>query len=347
MSNTISGGDSSGESNATPAEGTPAGEESFDAQAIFNAELEKIAQEEGNGQKKATEFNSIPQGGEAPAEGEGDEAPAEGGGGDEAPAEGGEETSNEGDSSSEEEGGSEQEQESEGEEEVEKKPRNDWKKEALESRNKLSVFEDRLNELAEKIAAKANTELPELGELNTDDLSQEVKDLLEYTPGLDKLIASEGAKAAAAIIEKYESDRATKLQETEQSKEVEGKEQSYWGKVDTWLSNQYPDLVLSEIRESPDFTDWLEHRKTWVDSKLSGADRFDTSGAQAVFERFITENNLAQPQEENTEKTNRKLAAARTPSVGKKSAPPAKGSTNLFAEEVAKLNAQPNMHRRI
>jgi len=110
--------------------------------------------------------------------------------------------------------------------------------------------------------------------------------------------------------------------------------------MDTWFQGQYPDLTLSEVREDPDFNDWMEYRKNWVDKQLASADRNDVSGAQKIFERYITENDLAQPA--NSSEGNRKLAKARTPVVGKKTITPKRTSDNLFQDEVNKLKATDN-----
>lgn len=324
-------------------------EESFDPKALFDSEVARLNEEESANQRKATDFNAVPENSATPdSTSDTSEGGAEEGGTEE------EEKANEGDTPDEEEGSSEQEQEQEGEKKVEKKPRNDWKKQALEAEAERKKLEERLNQLEQKITEKPeekegddkSTTAPP-AELDTSEMGTELKELLEYTPGLDKLIASEAAKAAKALIEKTESDRAKTLQEAEQSQEANKKEESYWTDVDTWFSEQYPELSLSDVREDPDFTDWLEHRKNWVDAQLSGAERYDVSGAQKVFERYVTENNLAKPQEEPQRDNKRKLASARTPSVGKKSAPLPRDDKNLFQEEVEKLKANTALHRTI
>jgi len=96
-------------------------------------------------------------------------------------------------------------------------------------------------------------------------------------------------------------------------------------------------LTLSDIRNSPDFKDWLNLRKTWVDTQLSSASYDDISGAQKVFERYIKENNLGgAPAQEQEGRRN--LAAARTPPANRRTTAPVQGQKSLFSEEAQRLS---------
>lgn len=326
------------------------GQEDFNASEIYNQEIERLTNQENQNQRSATDFNAVNTG-DNTGETTGDSGEDSG----ETTGEGGEEGSENPETNLE---NSSEEQESESpESEVEnKKQRNDWKKEALESRNTIKSLEERLSSLEQKVTPEANNDgaadkkakqnIPEIPSVEDFEMTQETKDLLEYTPGLDKLIENMALKTATALIEKIETDRAEKLHTAEESKAAEEMESSYWTDMDTWFSEQYPELSLSEIRNDPDFTDWMEYRKNWVDTQLGGVERHDVSGAQKVFERYITENNLAQSSEK-PEEDHKRLAAARSPSVSKKTTVPTKSSGNLFDQEVAKLKNKPNATRYI
>ena len=348
---TIEGGAEGGQ--APVGEGGDSGGEVLDSKALFDAEIQRLTDQERTNEQLATNYQSVTAEG-APVEGasEGGDPAPEGG---EGTPEGGE--SGDGDTLSSEEDGAEEPQGQEDEEEVSpKKQRNNWKKQAQEQQKIIDDYEQRFKELEARLSEnpkenvdsdKSSTEPEEdIPAFDLDNATQEVKDLLEYTPGLDKMIEQLAVKAAQSIIEKSESDRAKTLQEEEQSKEAASKEDSYWTEVDSWFNGQYPDLSLSDVRENPDFTDWLEYRKNWVDAQLGGADRYDISGAKKVFERYVKENSLAEPQGES-EEGGRRLAAARSPQVGKKTVAQPANSGNLFNDEVARLKKQQSLSRTI
>lgn len=303
---------------------------------IWDAEVKALTEGADN-RTRATEFNRIPDGDGS------DRERAEG-------AEGSEETTLEDqDASAEEEDASVEDG---------KKQRNDWKKEAIESRTALKSLEDKLaaieaklsvkTEPQEKPVAKPQVEIPDVPSFDKSQLSQEVQDLLEYTPGLDTMIKSLAAEQVKAILEKVETDRAEKSQQAEQSKASEEKDSQYWSDMDSWITGQYPELTLSEIRNSPDFNDWLEYRKNWVDTQLNSVDRYNVSGAQKVFDRYIRENGLAKPKEEPQEEPDhRRMAAARSPSAGKRTQAQTSEARDIWSDEVRKLTSHPNAKRYI
>lgn len=334
-----------------PTTGEQDGAQEPTAEEIFNAEVEKLTQEEeGRAQGvRSTEFHSVNE--------DGSEKEPEGG------AEGGAEGGVEGGAQAELESAEEESQGQESEEpaqpNVESKKRNNWKKEALESRESIKAMQEKLDAITAKLEATFSKEAPpakekpsitpDIPDIEEAEMTQEVKDLLEYTPGLDKMIASLAAKQVREILEKVETDRTAKLEQVEQTRESEQQETQYWESMDTWFQGQYPELTLSSIRNSPDFNDWLEFRKHWVDAQLGSAGRYETSGAQKVFERYVTESNLASPSQEPEEPTDHKrMAAARSPSVQGKPSQPSQSSKVLsWDDEVKRLTSQPYAKRYV
>lgn len=224
----------------------------------------------------------------------------------------------------------------------------DWKKEALESRQAFDSLKAEVAELKQALRQPApQQEQPakkqfSISDIKLDDteLSQEVKDLLEYTPGLDKMVASLAAKTAQAILDKAESDRELKEQEKSVAQKREEADKNYWSGLESWVKGQHPELSISEIRKTPEFKDWANYHKTWVDTQLSSVGYDDISGAQKVFDRYISEKGLAK-QEQDT--GSRNLAAARTPASTRRSAPPILDKRSLFQQETERLNS--NKHR--
>lgn len=250
-------------------------------------------------------------------------------------------------------GGDEPQAEAEGSESDElsddpKRKPYDWKKEALESRQAFDALKAEVAELKQALRQPAPQQEAQtkkefvMPEVSVDDteLSQEVKDLLEYTPGLDKMVASLAAKAAQAILDKAESDRELREQEKSEVQKREESDKQYWSGLESWVKGQHPELSISEIRKTSEFKDWADYHKSWVDTQLSSVDYNDISGAQKVFDRYISEKGLA-GQEQDTE--NRNLAAARTPSSVRRSAPPTMDKRSLFQQEAERLNS--NKHR--
>jgi hypothetical protein len=331
----------------TPVAGEQDGAQESTAEDIFQAEVEKLTQEEkGRAQGvRSTEFHSVNEdGSEKEPEGE-TQSGAESGG------------------QAELESAEEESQEQEGEEptqpDIESKKRTNWKKEALDSRESIKDMQEKLEAITAKLDAGSSNEAPpakekpsitpDIPDIEETEMTQEVKDLLEYTPGLDKMIASLAAKQVREILEKVETDRTAKLEHVEQTRESEQQETQYWDSMGTWFQGQYPELTLSSIRNSPDFNDWLEFRKNWVDAQLGSAGRYESSGAQKVFERYVKESNLASPSQEPEEPTDHKrMAAARSPSVqGKPSQPSQSSKAPSWADEVKRLTSQPYAKRYI
>jgi len=173
------------------------------------------------------------------------------------------------------------------------------------------------------------------------ELSQEVKDLLEYTPGLDKLIDSRAKAITREIIDEFknESEQATTTATKEQ--ESTAKETEYWETLGTWFTNEYPELELQTVRNSPDFNDWLASRQNWVDGQMKDTGRYGQSGAQAVFQRYVNEvlpDSSKATKTEQTVKTTRKLAAQRSPSSVNRKAPKS-GEADPWNDTVATLQS--------
>lgn len=297
------------------------------ASEIFAAEIAAIRAAEDGGGKRASEYGitkSVP----APDSGEAEE-PEQGSGSDEPQAEA---------------EGSESDELSD---DPKRKPY-DWKKEALESRQAFDSLKAEVAELKQALRQPApQQEQPAKKQFNVEDikiddteLSQEVKDLLEYTPGLDKMVASLAAKTAQAILDMAEADRELKEQEKSVAQKREDSDKHYWSGLETWVKGQHPELSISEIRKTPEFKDWADYHKTWVDTQLSSVSYDDISGAQKVFDRYISEKGLAN-QEQDT--GSRNLAAARTPTSARRSAPPVMDKRSLFQQETERLNS--NKHR--
>jgi len=226
----------------------------------------------------------------------------------------------------------------EGEDSVKK--RNNWKKEALERKQELEALKTEMAEIKKMFSQKATDlskiELPKFDK-NDPNLSQELKDLLEYTPGLDTMLLSLVANATNAILEKKETEKVVMTQQQAEAQKQQDTDTKYWKDMEGWVSGQYPELTLSDIRNSPDFKDWLNLRKTWVDTQLSSASYDDISGAQKVFERYIKENGLGgAPAQEQEGRRN--LAAARTPPANRRTTAPVQGQKSLFSEEAQRLS---------
>jgi hypothetical protein len=220
------------------------------------------------------------------------------------------------------------------------KKRNNWKKEALERKQELDELKAEMAEIKQMFSQKATDltklELPKFDK-NDPNLSQELKDLLEYTPGLDTMLSSLAAKAAEAILEKKEAEKVVMTQQQAEAQKQQETDKKYWSSMESWISGQYPELSLSDIRNSPDFKDWLNLRKTWVDTQLSSSSYDDISGAQKVFERYIKENNLGgAPAQEQEGRRN--LAAARTPPANRRTTPPVQAQKSLFQEEAQRIS---------
>jgi hypothetical protein len=224
----------------------------------------------------------------------------------------------------------------------------DWKKEALESRQAFDALKAEVAELKQALrqpapqqeqSVKKDFKVPDV-KLDETELSQELKDLLEYTPGLDKMVASLAAKTAQAIIDKAETDRELKEQGKAEARKREESDKNYWSGLESWVKGQHPELSISEIRKTPDFKDWADYHKTWVDTQLSSVAYDDISGAQKVFDRYISEKGLAKKEQDTG---NRNLAAARSPATNRKSAPPIMDKRSLFQQETEKLKA--HVHR--
>lgn len=195
-----------------------------------------------------------------------------------------------------------EQQEAEGEEaEVEETP----------AERKLRELEERNAKMEEKLAAMeaAKTAPPPPAE---EELPEDAKEMLDANPGLDKIVDMRARKIAREIFEEEKKARAAA--ETQQA--VSAKETEFWGELNTWLKDEAPDLELESMRQSEDFTDWLSAHKTWADSQMAKAGRFETSGAKAVFGRYLRE--VVNPDSPRSTKdlagTAKRKAAARTPS---------------------------------
>jgi len=340
-------------------EATQAEEASPSASEIFQAEVKALEDAEAGGAQKASDFirvngdagNLDSQGEQPAAEGE---PTAEGGEQPEASAEA-EPKAEQPDGSGEESQASEEGQESdESSDDTGKRKRRSYKQEAEEANKALLELRAELAEIKQAVQKPAPEVKPEEKsesfeppkvDLEKLELSQELKDLLEYTPGLDKMVTSLAAETAKAIIEKDKEDRTRQEQEQQTAQQREEQDRQYWTGVDSWLQGQYPELSLSDIRNSPDFADWTNYHQSWVNSQLSSSNYDDPSGAQKVFERYIKEQNLATKKEPEPETDSRNLAAARTPAANRRTAPPTTDRRSLFQQEAQRLNSNQTRYR--
>ncbi len=220
-----------------------------------------------------------------------------------------------------------------------------WKKEANETKEELASLRKEMKEFMSSMASKepepkeklTPVEIPEV-KVDLDSLTPELKDLLEYTPGLTDMITDLAAKSAAALVEKSDIDRATKLKDQESAQSKSDSDAKYWGDMETWFSNEFPDLSLSDIKNSPDFQDWMDYRKSWTDNQLGGVAYDDISGAQKVFSRYISDE--VKRESVSEEKGRRNLAAARSPSAGNRGSSGASVKNNAFMDEVKRIKNQ-------
>jgi hypothetical protein len=306
---------------------------------IFAAEVAALKASEEGGTKRASDYGVTSLNGDI--QGRGDEGATEDPDQDD-------EQLDTGDELETEEEGSDSEESSDDS----KSKRRNWKKEALESRQAVESLRQDIAELKQALRqpqpdnsategkAREEFKIPDIA-LEETELSQELKDLLEYTPGLDKMVTSLAAKTAKAIIDKAESDREAREQEKSQAQQQQESDKKYWSDLDSNFTSQYPELRPSEIRNSPDFSDWTTYHQKWVDAQLSSTAYDDPSGAQKVFERFVKENGLVKEQEPENDRRN--LAAARTPTANRRSAPPAQDRRSLFQQEAERISS--NKHR--
>lgn len=225
----------------------------------------------------------------------------------------------------------------------------DWKAIAGESEAKLKALEAKLEALSAKLEQPQapEPEPPKVPETPFE-MTQEVKDLLEYTPGLDKLVEHEATKVAREILKQFQAEENKAKAEAEKQRESQQQETTYWEEVGNWFSGEYPELTLQNVRESPDFNDWLNLRKNWVDTQLSSKGRYDTSGAKAVYERYVKENlpnSQRGGQGENADNAKR-LAAARSPSARSTTQASAGESTDVWSEEVSRLKSSGTVARQ-
>lgn len=339
-------------------------EEGPSASEIFQAEVKALEEAEAGGSQRASDYlrvngdagNSLDRGAEGGdtdngADPEGDPN-AEGGDETQASAEEGEQTQQsdgDGEKPETEEEGSESDESSD---DSGKRKRRSYKQEAEEYKQAFESLKSELAEIKqalrkpepEKSTEQSKVETPKI-DLDKLELSQELKDLLEYTPGLDTMVTSLAAETARAIIEKEKEDRTRQEQEQQTAQQREEQDQQYWSGVDTWLQGQYPELSLSEIRNSPDFADWTNYHQTWVNTQLSSSNYDDPSGAKKVFERYIKEQNLASQQKPEPETDRRNLAAARTPPANRRTAPPATDRRSLFQQESERLASNSTRYR--
>jgi len=210
--------------------------------------------------------------------------------------------------------------------------------------DKIQALEEEKEALLAKPAEVVAPEPKETKEPEPEvELSQEVKDLLEYTPGLDTLIDSRAKAIARELIEEFKnnSEQATTTAAKEQ--ESTAKETEYWETLGTWFTSEYPELDIQTVRKSADFNDWLAARKNWVDGQMKETGRYGQSGAQAVFQRYIDEvlpDSSKAVKTEQTAKTTRKLAAQRSPSSVNRKAPKS-GETDPWNDTVAQLQGKP------
>ena len=290
-------------------------DEDFDTGGDSGAELEEGGAEDFDAQALWNEtVSSLKKESETP------ETPETG------PGEEEEETSAE-----EEQEGEEQEGEEQGEEESEEEP----EETAAELKARLAAVEAKL---------QAQSEAEEEGEEADPDLelTEQEKELLEFSEGLDTMVEKLATKAALKLFKKYKQDQAA-----EASKETEAaKEETFWGELSSWFSEESPDLKLDQVRQSPDFNDWLANHKTWVDTQLASAKgKYDTSGAKAVFKRYMRESNPGSPPpSKKTPGGKKRMAAARTPAslstTRKPSRPEATSADAIWKQETARLAKQ-------
>jgi len=319
---------------------------------IFAAEVASIQAAEAEGARKASDFIRVDEGSKENKRDEEDEHSEENNRDEEDEhSENGAENADSGDSEETQEG---QESE-ESERNLDKQKRHDWKTEAIESKQALTDLKSELAEI--KQALKQNTEqgskdepgvkdepfeIPKV-DIEKLDLSQELKDLLEYTPGLDTMVTTLAAETARAIIEKANQDRTREEQDRQSTQNREESDRKYWTDVNSWLQGQYPELSLSDIRNSPDFADWSNYHKSWVDAQLSSSNYDDPSGAQKVFERYIRDNELIKQKPEPNQ-NKRSLAAARSPKIQKKGSS-SEDRRSLFQREAERLDTKQHNFR--
>jgi len=136
---------------------------------------------------------------------------------------------------------------------------------------------------------------------------------------------TEAAKSMTReIIDNKLSERDAQATQAQEQEVVKKNESTFWDSVGDWFGSEYPELSLLDVRNSPEFNDWLSSKKNWVDSQLKSASSADDiSGAKTVYSQYV---NTMMPQaskatepEVDTAKDD-KLAAARTPSMA--SSPP-------------------------
>jgi len=321
------------------------------AKEIFNAEIASLSAAEGGAAKRASDFIRVGDDGGTPAPTEGGTpAPTEGG------AEGGAEgedpkapTDGEQDGAGQESAEKEEGNEDESSDPSGKK-RSNWKKEALESREEVKSIKAELAQIKELLHKTPDKQGPDAGkqdppakveppqiDISKLDLSDELKELLEFTPGLDKMVAAVAAEAAKAIFDKAEADR-TRTEQDRQSEQARAEsDKTYWNSMESWLKGEYPELSLPEIRNSSDFADWSNYHESWVNKTLSSTAYDDPSGAQKIFAKYIQDTGLAQQESKPDQRDNRNLAAARTPPIARKGTQVPTDRRSLFAQEAQRL----------
>lgn len=210
-----------------------------------------------------------------------------------------------------------------------KKERNSWKdwkaKYDKEAQEKLDLLK-RIEALEKSEPQSKPTEAPEAKAPEPEEPfepTQEVKDLLDYTNGLKEYVQHEAKtlakEIAREIIDNEMSTRDAQATQAKEQETVQATENTFWENVGDWFGSEYPEFSLMDIRQAPEFNDWLAANNNWVQSQLATAtDRADISGAKKVYGRYMSTTHpnsgkkVEQPQD--TGNAN-KLAAARTPSM--------------------------------
>lgn len=211
------------------------------------------------------------------------------------------------------------------------KKRNSWK----EWKNKYEETAQKMQELEQRLAAQeqqgdANPEAKPEAKKEEEppaapfEMSKDVKELLDYTPGLKEYLQHETKEQAKAIarelIEKELSTRDTQAAQAKEKEVVQAQDNTFWENVGNWFGSEYPELSLVDVKQSPEFNDWLNANQNWVNAQLGAIkDRTDISGAKQVYKKYIdltypNAGKKEQPPEDDGE-AGKKLAAARTPSI--------------------------------
>lgn len=223
-----------------------------------------------------------------------------------------------------------------------------------EAPKELSAVEKKLLEIEER-NARLEAELAALKQKPTgekapepkveDDLPPESKELLDYTPGLDKLIEARARKIAREFFEEQEKKKVAEV-----SKETEAThETKFWGELGTWFKQLNPEQSLDQVRQSAKFKDWLKVHENETNELMAKAkDRYDTSGAKAVFQRYLQDVNPGIKQTPKTPGTDKRMAAARTPaSLSSRAQRGDASEDNIWENEVKRLTSSERSSRRV